>query len=45
MFVEYSESKQVTINPDIVDYDEKGLEPLFDLVIGTEQLCLGWELF
>jgi len=36
--VEYSESKQVTINPDIIEYDEKGPEPLFDLVIGTETM-------
>ena len=38
VFVEYSQSKRVTINPDIVEYDEKGPEPLFDLVIGTETM-------
>mgnify|MGYP000250226421 FL=1 len=38
VFVEYLQSKQVTINPDIIEYDAKGPEPLFDLVIGTETM-------
>ena len=36
--MEYSQSKRVTINPDIVEFDEKGPEPLFDLIIGTETM-------
>ena len=37
-FVEYSLSKRVLIRPDIVEWDSKDTEPLFDLIIGTETM-------
>ena len=37
-FVEYSLSKRVSIRPDIVEWDSKDTEPLFDLIIGTETM-------
>ena len=38
VFVEYLVSKQVTITPDIVEYDKDGPDHLFGLVIGTETM-------
>ena len=35
---EYSHSKRVTVNPDIVYYYKESPEPMFDLIIGTETM-------
>ena len=37
-FPEYSWSKQVKLNPDIMEYDGDNYEPKFDLIIGTETI-------
>ena len=37
-FVEYSHSKTVTLQPDIVEYDDDSEKPTFDLIIGTESM-------
>ena len=38
-FFEYSNSKQVYVNPDIVEYDGDNLKkPVFDLILGTQTM-------
>lgn len=38
-FFEYSNSKQVKIKPDVVEYDGVKLKrPLFDLILGTKTM-------
>ena len=37
-FFEYSNSKTVGIQPEIVEYDESLGKPAFDLIIGTKKL-------
>ena len=37
-FPEYSESKQISLSPDIVEYASEDYEPKFDLIIGTETM-------
>ena len=37
-FFEYSHSKTVTLQPDIVEYDDDSDKPTFDLIIGVESM-------
>ena len=37
-FFEYSHSKTVTLQPDIVEYDDDSEKPTFDLIIGVESM-------
>ncbi len=38
-FIEYSNSKEYSVNPDVVEYDEKKMtEPAFDLILGVKTL-------
>ena len=38
-FFEYSNSKTVTVRPDVVEYDgDKLKQPVFDLILGTETM-------
>ena len=37
-FPEYSESKRISLSPDIVEYASEDYEPKFDLIIGTETM-------
>ena len=38
-FVEYSNSKRVSVRPDVVEYDgDKLKQPVFDLILGTDTM-------
>jgi hypothetical protein len=37
-FFEYSHSKTVTLQPDIVEYDDNSEKPTYDLIIGVESM-------
>jgi hypothetical protein len=37
-FVEYSTSKKVCLQLDIVEYDQRGQPPMYDLIIGKQTL-------
>ena len=37
-FPEYSGSKRLSLQPDIVEFDEKKYKPKFYLIIGTETM-------
>jgi hypothetical protein len=37
-FVEYSASKKVHLQPDVVEYDPGGQAPMYDLIIGKQTL-------
>ena len=39
MFPEFSDSKRVRSNPDIVGFDSDKSAPMFDLIIGTETMA------
>ena len=38
IFFEYSNSKTVNMQPEIVEYDETLVKPAFDLIIGTKTI-------
>ena len=38
-FIEYSNSKEYTVNPDVIEYDGKKMtKPAFDLILGVKTL-------
>ena len=37
-FFEYSHSKTITLQPDIVEYDDDSEKPTFDIIIGVESM-------
>ena len=38
IFPEYSMSKRITVNPDIVYYESESPAPMFDLILGTQTM-------
>ena len=37
-FIEYSNSKEYTVNPDVMECDRKMTKPVFDLILGVKIL-------